>query len=143
EGPEEIPKDKYGNEIIPQPVKVDEWQEKFVNDSSYRRSDPFFIKLDKGKNEITLSVLEGSIFMDSVILSTEKELQDYEEGEVDGNELVIIEAEDATYRNDSAIRAGTLFDLNLTPYSSSKRKLNYLDTDAYKKHRHTIGYDFE
>src|SRR5690625_2487359 len=143
EGPEEIPKDKYGNEIIPQPVKVDEWQEKFVNDSSYRRSDPFFIELDKGKNEITLSVLEGSIFIDSVILSTEKELQDYEEGEVDGNELVIIEAEDATYRNDSAIRAGTLFDLNLTPYSSSKRKLNYLDADAYKKPGHTIEYDFE
>src|SRR5690625_2323168 len=84
ENPEEIPQDKYGNEIIPQPRKVVEWQEKFVSDSSYRRSDPFFIELNKGKNEITLKVIEGSIFIDSIILSTEKELQDYEEAEVSG-----------------------------------------------------------
>src|SRR5699024_10702914 len=50
ENPEEIKKDKYGNEIVPQPIKVNEWLIKFVNDSSNRSSDPLFIELQKGEN---------------------------------------------------------------------------------------------
>src|SRR5699024_12633629 len=39
EGPEEIPKDKYGNEIIPQTLKVDEWKEKYVYEYRFRKRD--------------------------------------------------------------------------------------------------------
>ena len=143
ESSEEIPKDKYGNEIVPQPEKVMEWQEKFISDSSYRESDPFLIELNKGENEIMLSAIEGTIIIQSMILSHTDELADYTSDAVVGNDFIAIEGEDVTYKNDSSIRANSLYDIDLTPYSAGKRVLNYLDSDSFKKPGHKVEYEFE
>lgn len=141
--PEEIKKDKYGNEIIPQPIKVNEWLTKFVNDSSNRSSDPLLVELIKGENEINLNVIESSMHIQSVIVTSPIELTSYEKEKVDGDELIQIEAEDMTYKNDSSIRAGSLFDVDLTPYNSNDRVLNYLDSDSFKKAGQKVEYEFD
>src|SRR5699024_9504487 len=82
------------------------------------------------------------IFIDSLILSSPKELTDYEQADVEGQEFIMIEAEDVTYKNDSSIRPGALYDLDLTPYRSDRRVLNYLDSDSYKKPGHQVEYEF-
>lgn len=142
ETPKEIAKDKYGNEIVPQPTKVANWQEKFIGDSSYRTSDPFFIQLNKGKNDITFHSIEGTMYIQKFILSAPMELGEYEKEKVSGNGLVVVEGEDMTYKNDSSIRASASYDVNLTPYSSDKRVLNYLDSDSFKKPGQKVEYDF-
>ncbi|MEK5038249.1 extracellular solute-binding protein [Sporosarcina sp. FSL K6-3457] len=141
--PDETPKDKYGNEIVPQPSKVQEWQEKFISDASYRSSEPFYIELQKGDNDITLRTIEGNILIQSIVLTSADELVDYPEGQVEGHEFIVIEGENSTYKNDSSIRASSLYNVDLTPYSAGKRVLNYLDSDSFKKPGHTVEYEFE
>ncbi|WP_245308295.1 extracellular solute-binding protein [Halalkalibacter urbisdiaboli] len=141
--PEIIPKDKYGNEIVPQPMKVIEWQDKFIGDSSYRSSEPFLLQLDKGENEIALKVIEGNIVIQSLLISSPESLEDYKNSEVSGNRFVLVQGEDIAYRNDSSIRAGASFNVDLTPYSSSKRVLNYLDDNSFKNPGHMVTYEFE
>lgn len=141
--PEEIKKDKYGNDIIPQPVKVDEWQKKYLNDTSYRNSDPFLIELKKGTNQLTLKSTEGNLLIRSIDLSPQLKLENYEKEPASGDGFVLIEAEDMTYKNDSSIRANALFDADLTPYHSDRRVLNYLDGDAFKSPGHKVTYTFE
>jgi ABC-type glycerol-3-phosphate transport system substrate-binding protein len=143
ETPGEIPVDKYGNEIVPQPSKVIEWQQKFIGDSSYRNSDPFLIALQKGANDITLGIIEGDIYIQSLILSSQEELSDYTNENVAGKEFIVVEGESVTYKNDSSIRSGALYNLDLTPYRSDKRVLNYLDSDSFKKPGHEVEYTFE
>ena len=68
ENPSEFSIDKYGNEIIPQPIKVDEWQSKYLIDTSYREVEPFYIPLEKGENKISLTSTEGNLDSISVYL---------------------------------------------------------------------------
>ncbi|SDZ48250.1 ABC-type glycerol-3-phosphate transport system, substrate-binding protein [Evansella caseinilytica] len=142
--PDNIPKDKYGNEIVPQPVKVTEWQEKYIGDSSYRTSEPFLIYLEAGENKLSFRVIEGSMLIRSLFLSAPApELPDFEAAEVKGDGFVHVEGEQIAYRNDSSIRAGALYNVDLTPYSADKRVLNYLDDSAFKKPGHQVEYEFE
>lgn len=143
EVPNEKMKDKYGNEIVPQPSKVQEWQVKHISDASYRSSQPFYIELEKGNNEIDLRTIEGNILIESIILTSPEKLSDYSKKDVDGNEFIVIEGENSTYKNDSSIRASSLFNIDLTPYSAGKRVLNYLDGDSFKKPGHKVEYEFE
>lgn len=143
ETPSDIPKDKYGNEIVPQPTKVMEWQEKFIGDSSYRYSDPLLIELQKGENKLTMDIIEGNILIESVMLSSPKGLTDYQHADVEGDAFIMIEGEDVSYKNDSSIRSGALYNLDLTPYRSDKRVLNFLDSDSFKDPGHRVEYEFE
>ena len=143
ETPKEVSKDKYGNEIVPQPTKVTDWQEKYIGDSSYRNSDPFLIKLNKGENEITFRSIEGTMYIQQFILSAPKELGDYDNETVSGSNLVIVEGENIAFKNDSSIRAAASYDVNVTPYSSGKRILNYLDNESFKKAGQKVEYEFE
>lgn len=141
--PNDIPKDRYGNEIVPEAFKVMEWQDKLIGDSSYRNGDPFLIELMEGVNEITFNIQEGNILIKSFLLTSPQKLSDYKQAEVKGNEFIQIEGENVTYRNDSSIRAGAEYNVDLTPYSSSKRVLNYLDDNSYKTPGQRIEYEFE
>lgn len=141
--PETVPLDKYGNEIVPQPIKAKEWQTKFIGDSSYRISDPFLIELNRGENEITLRMIEGSLLISTITLSSHKELPSYESAQVEGDQFILIQGQDIAYRSDSSIRPGALFNVDLTPYRSDKRVLNYLDDNSFKRAGHRVTYEFE
>ncbi|MDC3416870.1 extracellular solute-binding protein [Aquibacillus salsiterrae] len=141
--PEEIRKDKYGNEIVPQPVKGHNWQKKFIMDSSYRTNDPFLIELEKGENELTFNVLEGEILVKSLELSSPTKLESNEQKSVTGSNFISVQGEDIALRNDSSIRAGSLYNVDLTPYSAENRVLNYLADDSFKKPGHEVQYEFE
>ncbi|RXI96244.1 extracellular solute-binding protein [Anaerobacillus alkaliphilus] len=141
--PDVNPQDKYGNEIVPQPIKVIDWQEKYISDASYRSSEPFKIFLDKGENEISLKSTEGNLSFRSIRLSKPTELPNYEKAEVSGDNFIVIQGQDIAYRNDSSIRAGALFSVDLTPYQTDKRVLNYLDNQSFKRPGHLVEYEFE
>ncbi|MFN7252326.1 MAG: extracellular solute-binding protein [Anaerobacillus sp.] len=141
--PDTNPKDKYGNEIVPQPIKVVDWQKKFIGDSSYRTSEPFLIYLDKGENEIKFKMIEGNILFKYLELSSPQKLPNYQSTEVEGSGFVLVQGQDIVYRNDSSIRAGALFNVDLTPYSADNRVLNYLDNNSFKRPGHKVEYEFE
>ncbi|KAB8127853.1 extracellular solute-binding protein [Gracilibacillus oryzae] len=143
ENPKEWSKDKYGNEIVPQPVKVDEWQTKFLIDSSYRNSDPFLIPLEEGENTLTLKLTEGNLLFKQVILQGPTELKPFEEQNVEGNEYIEIEAERHTYKNDSSIRSAGSYNFDLTPYDTSDIVLNHINADSFKTAGQKLFYEVE
>lgn len=144
ENPEEIQIDKFGNEIIPQPLKVDAWQTKYLIDSSYRDSSPLLIKLDQGENEFNLRVTEGNLLVRTIELTAPEALPDHEQVEVTGDQYIEIEAaRELLFRNNSAIRANASYNVDFTPRSSNTRVLNYLDGDSFNRPGHKITYEVE
>lgn len=61
--PEEVSYDRYGNQIVPVPEKIREWNNKFLMDSTYRRTIPLAVELQEGMNELEISMLEGTMLL--------------------------------------------------------------------------------
>lgn len=143
--PKEISYDRYGNEIVSMPEKQNGWKQKKLVDASYRHSEPLLVALEKGVNTLTLQVEEGSMLLgDITLLAPEKLKTAYnEQEEAAGSEFIVIEAENMTYRNDPAIRAGCEFDVDLVPYNTHKRVLNMLDAASFKVPGQRVDYIFE
>lgn len=144
QNPSEIPLDKYGNEIIPQPIKYDEWQFKYIIDSGYRTSLPLLVQLTRGENDLALTISEGNLLIKSVELRGQLDVPSYERQDITGNNYIEIEAANALYlRNNSAIRANASYNVNLIPYSSDKRVLNHIDPDSFKTPGDEIIYHID
>ncbi|ANX01027.1 ABC transporter substrate-binding protein [Thermoclostridium stercorarium subsp. leptospartum DSM 9219] len=135
--------DRYGNEIVSSPEKLPRWEKKFVMDGSYRYSAPFAFELKKGENIIELNITEGAMLLGNIYLSGETKIPDYSKQEaMDGDRIIIIEAERIDYRNDSSIRATCEFNTALTPYDASKKVLNVIDAASFKDAGQTVSYEF-
>ena len=141
--PLDLSLDKYGNEIIPQPIKMDSWQTKYLIDTSYRESEPFFIPLQKGENKLTLTSTEGNLNIKSVYLKGKEDLPTMPDEEVSGSAYIEIEAEKHTYKNDSSIRSAGVYNPEITPYSSENIKLNHIDGSSFKNAGHKITFEIE
>lgn len=141
--PSEVAKDRYGNEVVPEAQKAKEWQDKYIMDSSYRGSDPLAIPLKKGENKLTVKMEEGDMRIDSITLSSLEKLAKYTDQRVEGNELIQIEAEDITFRNDSSVRPLAEYNIDVTPYNSSKKVLNILDAASFKRAGQRVEYEID
>lgn len=140
---EEIAIDRYGNQIVSMPTKVYEWNQKTIHDASYRHSEPLGVFLNKGMNTLTMKIEEGSFLLGNVTLSTAcSDLPSYEHHVVEGDQLITIEAEQMLQRNDSSIRARSEFNVDLTPYNTTKRVLNLLDGWSFKDPGQQVDYTF-
>lgn len=141
---EEKAYDRYGNEIVTVPDKAIQWENKAISDASYRYSEPFLLELEKGVNTVTLEVNESSMYLGNVYLYGREELATYVPQEaMSGKKLYTIEAEEMTYRNDSSIRAVCEYDSFLTPYSTSEKVLNVIDSASFADPGQMVGYEFE
>ena len=143
--PEAVSLDRYGNEIVSMPLKLEAWKRKKIEDSSFRHSEPLLVYLDKGENILTFDVAEGSMLIGDITLMSPNEITTAysASGAATGSELIVIEAEDMTFRNDPAIRATSEFDVDLVPYNTYKRVLNMLDASAFKTPGQRVDYVFE
>ncbi len=136
--------DRYGNEIISIPDKLIQWESKYLMDASYRQASPLKVELQEGINEITLSVSEGSALIGNLYLEPVTQVEEYTQSEVaTGSELITIQAEDFTYRNDSSIRAVAEFEPDVSPYEVTETLLNAIDADSFKTAGQRVTYEFE
>ena len=140
---EEIAIDRYGNQIVSMPTKIYEWNQKKIHDASYRHSEPLGIFFNKGMNTLTIKVEEGSFLLGNLTLSSAAtSLTAYEPATASGDQLITIEAEQMYQRNDSSIRARSEFNVDLTPYNTTKRVLNLLDGWSFKSPGQRVDYKF-
>lgn len=140
---DEVSIDRYGNETISMPSKIYEWNAKAIHDASYRHSEPLGVFFNQGMNTLTLDIEEGSFLLGNITLSAaDSNLPSYEAATVEGNQLIMIEAENMTQRNDSSIRARSEFNVDLTPYNTTKRVLNLLDGWSFKDPGQQVDYTF-
>ena len=136
--------DRYGNVIVTMPDKLIQWEHKEVMDSSYRYSEPLLIELSKGSHKFTINVNEGSLLLGNITLSKKTVIPEYTKAEdAPGNELITIEAEDFTQRNDSSIHAVGEYDASLSPVQSTTTVLNIVDQDSFDTAGQKVTYEFE
>ena len=101
------------------------------------------MELEEGENIIELKISEGTVLLGNIYLSGKQEIPEYsKQGAMDGDKIVIIEAERISYRNDSSIRATCEYNTALTPYETSKKVLNVVDAASFKNAGQTISYEF-
>ncbi|MCZ0702156.1 ABC-type glycerol-3-phosphate transport system substrate-binding protein/uncharacterized protein (UPF0335 family) [Natronobacillus azotifigens] len=144
ENPDEIQIDKFGNEVIPQPLKVDTWQTKYIIDSSYRDSVPLLVELEQGENEIELTITEGNLLIRTIELAPPISFPQHESLQVSGNQFIEVEAaNELVYRNNSSIRANASYNVDLIPYNPENRVLNHIDRDSFRYPGHKIMYEVE
>ncbi len=142
--PAEKSYDRYGNQIVPMPDKVVKWQTKYVMDASHRHSRPLAIELQKGVNELEINMIEGTMLLGELRLTREPVIAEYSGSkEAEGQELIVIQAEEMAERNASSIRAACEYDIDLTPYEVDTKTLNTIDNASFSEAGQKISYEFE
>lgn len=142
--PEEVSYDRYGNQIVPVPEKIREWNNKFLMDSTYRRTIPLAVELQEGMNELEISMLEGTMLLGNLYLNPEQKLEAYENpGEAKGSEIITIQGEEMDTRNASSIRAACEYDINLEAYEVKTKKLNTIDSASFSDAGSRVTYRFQ
>ena len=138
-------KDRYGNQIVASPLKVMEWQKKYVMDASYRYSTPLLLQLEEGENIIELTLTEGSLMVGNFYLEAELEYAEVKtSGSAEGSaDVITAQGEDALYKNDSSIRATCEYDPGLAPYNAKKKVLNMLDDASFADAGQSLTYSFD
>jgi len=142
---DEVTLDRYGNEIVTMPDKKIQWENMYLMDASYRHSEPLAFELKEGKNELEIKFSEGSMLLGNIYLSGIKEtdIPVYQKNQaMAGDKIITIEAEKMTSSNDSSIRPIAEYDTSLTPYSTSKKVLNVIDSASFNEAGQTINYTF-
>lgn len=136
--------DKYGNEVVAQPVKSTTWLKKYVDDSSGRRNGALLLELKAGENTIELTLKDGSLRVGAIYLEApETELPAYTTQTSTGSQHAEMQAEVIAVRNDSSIRANCEYDCNLTPYKTSTKVLNLLDGASFAEAGQMVTYEFD
>ncbi|MBO5144774.1 MAG: extracellular solute-binding protein [Lachnospiraceae bacterium] len=135
--------DSYGNEVVSMPDKVYDWQSKYVQDSTYRYTEPLGIELQQGMNTISIELGEGTLLLGNITLTARPQIADYTGSEAaEGSGFIEIQAEDFTYRNDSSIHAACEYDPDLYPYESANRVMNTVDATSFGDGGQEVTYTF-
>lgn len=136
--------DRYGNEIVTSPVKVMEWQKKYVMDAGYYYSEPLLLELEEGENVLELGLTESSILIGSIYLEAAPKYGEVQTStKADGNEKIEIQGEDPSYKNDSSIRQTCEYDPDLYPYDAKLKVLNILDSASFADAGQSTSYTFD
>lgn len=136
--------DSYGNEVVSMPDKIYDWQNKYIQDSTYRYTQPLGIELQRGRNTITIELNEGTLLLGNLTLTAKPQVPEYTVSEAAaGDGFIEIQAEDFLYRNDSGIHAACEFDPDLYPYQAAKRVMNTVDAASFGQGGQEITYLME
>lgn len=135
--------DRYGKEIVTVPDKLKRWENKYLKDASYRRSMPLILELHQGINEFTFHVSEGSLLLGNLTLEAPTSIPEEKLTTVtEGENIIVLQGESFTYRNDSSIRSVAEYDADVAPYEVKDTILNTVDSASFKKAGQKITYEF-
>ena len=145
--------DRYGNELLPRSQKVKQWRTVYAMDASYFHMEPLKFKLERGINTITLVNTRGEMLLGNVNIKVPDQIETYDDylksqPTVDESvkhmeTLLITEAEQPLFKNDSSIRAASARESRLTPYDTEKQLLNIIDPRSYEKGGQSLTWELD
>ncbi len=136
----EFATDRYGNEIIPTSTRANKWYlQKPLVDGSSLNEGALCIKLEKGKNEISIKVKTGSIVIGNIYLSSKEEYISYQDYLLKyrnanyyiGN-VIDLGAEIIDSKSNLNIRIYSLQDPSASRYTTKNKLLNAIYKDSWK-----------
>lgn len=139
--------DRYNNEIAPDIHKITDVQLGMLEATNGYYAEPMAVFLEKGNNTLSMTSVEGDMWIQSIELFgendiTHKNLSEDQTENVSGDSIIELEAEMIDFQNSSSIRPSAVFNDRLTPYNSEYRVLNFLDGDSFSNVGDEIIYEF-
>lgn len=138
----EFETDRYGNEVVSMPVKSYDATTCRLMGKAGLYSEGMGLYLTAGEHEITILCREGSFRLYGITLEGEIAMAAAEQGEMTGSVLITLQAEQVPFRNNPNIRPAADYDTRLTPYSSDKKVINYIEDISYKYAGDILTYTF-
>ncbi len=135
-------KDRYGNEVVSMPVKSYETASCRLFGKAGLYSEGMGLYLTAGGHTLTIECREGPFSLYAVTLEGEIPVGERIAGDLDGENLITIQAENVPLRNNPNIRPLADYDMRLTPYSSGKKVINHIEDISYKYPGDTLTWTF-
>ncbi|WDF05367.1 extracellular solute-binding protein [Shouchella hunanensis] len=139
--------DRYGADIMPSQSQLQDWQTFRLGDS--RRVEPFAFALEQGQNTIEFKHVRGEMDIAHVTIEPVTEISTYDTyiSDIDDeeviNDLITIEAEHPSKKNESSIRPIVTQDPSVSPYETGARLLNTFGGDSWKVSGQSACWSFE
>lgn len=134
--------DRYGNEIVPESVRISEWKQKYFSDAAGITIEPFEFELTAGNHKISFNCSQGNIIIGKITLTEKREDEPQKTGKPKGHETVIIEAERFAYKNSASVRPMGEYDTAASPYDYANLKLNMLSGSSFADGGQSVSYSF-
>ena len=142
--------DRRGDELAPEQIQVEEWQNIRLSDSSGLYNDSFLFAFDEGLHTISF-VADASCFkIRSLSLLPPEDINSYDEylksisadRLYDGNQITI-QGEDATLKSENyLISKADRSSCDVYPNSPVSAKINYIGGNNWSSPGNTICWDF-
>ena len=134
--------DRYGNEVVSMPQKsYDLTACRLIGrDGMYEKGMGVFI--EKGEHTAKIICREGPFKVYKIALEGEIIVGADNEGKGEGKTLIEIQAECVPERNNPSIRPAASYDTGVSPYSSGKKVINYIEDSSYKYPGDRLEYTF-
>lgn len=139
---EDFTTDRYGNEIVPESVRIEGWNEKYLGDASLITVEPFWFVLESGEHTLEFNCSQGNIIISKIILTKEESREFGKTGTPKGDGIKVIEAERFDYKNSASIRPAGEYDASIEPYNYAHLKLNMLSGSSYSDGGQSVTYTF-
>ena len=144
----EISQDRFGNDIVPTSYQIYDDLTFNFTDNVGLYDEPLLFLLEAGTQTLSFSVNDGSLDIYAFHLTSIQHPMSYEDyvNQYDAdviNELISVEAEQISLKNDPSIRGGNHRDVNVTPFKLMESVLNILDGATFDHGRQSIYYDIE
>lgn len=128
----EFDTDRYGNEVVSMPVKSYARHTCRLMGKAGLYGDGMGLLLTAGEHEITITCREGPFTLYGLAMAGETPVLPAVRGELTGSGLITLQAEQVGARNNPNIRPAADYDTALTPYSSGKKVINYIEDLSYQ-----------
>ncbi len=147
---EEVRYNRYGNELLPKSESIIAWKKYYVDDYNGYTADNYQFLLNSGLNTLTLTALNLPIYFGNIYIKGHQGLTDYDtysnqflglESSSDG-ELIVIQGESFTTKNDLEIKSSYYKESAMTPYSYKNTVLNQLDGGSMSRGGSKVTYEF-
>lgn len=135
-------KDRFGNEVVSMPVKSYDVTSCRMMGKAGMYSEGMGLYLTAGTHEITILCREGPFKLYGLTLAGSIPVAQEAQGSMTGSHLITLQAEQVPQRNNPNIRPAADYDIRLTPYSSGKKVINYIEDISYKYAGDTLNYTF-
>jgi len=140
---------RYGNELLPYSNSELKWYKTYLQDALHRFDTPFKFLLNAGKNTITIIAENMELLIGNIYIYNAKPLITYEEyynpslPSFSHGEMIKIQGEHFTYKNDLEIKASYYKDPAMEPYTFRHTVLNRLDGSSMSRGGSKVTYEFK
>lgn len=141
-------RDKKGNEIVPEVTNECLWQTANFRTLSQKTTDYLLFHLKEGVNTLTLNINQGELLLGTIYIEAPGEIPYYDTyasglpENNGGTQLIVIEAEQVSYKNSTTPRPAATRDVESSPYESNKYLMSAIGGDTWKDNSEALYYKF-